>query len=355
MARYSVEAWYGKRLFVGIDLHRSGWHVTVLTEDQLKVFSGSIAGGWMTLKRLLDRFKEAGDITVVYEAGFSGYWLCDLLTANGIEVVVTPPNRIPKPTSDKVKTNRIDSGRLAEFLRAGILKAIYIPTPEERAHREVPRRRRRFLQDRGRTQNRIKSLLLCCGIEVPDETRAHWTDRYVQNLRALRFEDPFMQKSFEHLLEEYDTIDVLVKKQTALLRDLSRHEKYAEQVEILQTTPGVGWLTAIEILLELQDVRRFHNAASIAAYVGLTPSQFSTGDHVRMGRITKQGKWNVRALLVEASWRLIQKDYDLGQKYERIKARAGGKRAIVAIARTLIIRMRRILLDRTSYAVSLAA
>jgi transposase len=355
MARYTLEVWAGKRLFVGIDLHRSTWHVTVLTEDKVKLFSNSIPGRWVALKRVLDHYKEAGDITAVYEAGFAGYWLCDHLVAYGVEAVVTPPNRIPKPSSDRVKTNRIDSGRLAEFLRARILKRVYVPTPEERAHREVARRRRRFLQDRGRTQNRIKALLLCWGIQVRDETRGYWTDRYVQNLRALKFQDPFMQKSFEHLLEEYEVIDRLVKQQTSLLRDLSRHEKYAEQVEILCTIPGVGWLTAIEIILELQDVSRFHRATGIAAYVGLTPSQYSSGEHVRLGRITKQGKWNVRALLVEASWRLIRQDYELGQKYERIKARAGGKRAIVAIARTLIIRMRRILLDRTSYAVSLAA
>jgi transposase len=190
---------------------------------------------------------------------------------------------------------------------------------------------------------------------VGDETKGHWTDRYVQNLKALKFHDSFMQRSFEHLLEEYEAIDQLVKKQTHLLRDLSRHEKYAEQVEILQTIPGVGWLTAIEIILELQDVRRFRRSSSIAAYVGLTPSQYSSAEYVRMGRITKQGKWNVRALLVESSWRLIREDEELKEKYERIKARAGGKRAIVAIARSLIIRMRRILLDRTSYAVTVAA
>lgn len=355
MPRYTVEAWAGKSLFVGIDLHRKNWHVTILTEDQIKLFSSSIPGTWKSLKRVLDSYVAAAHVSAVYEAGFSGYWLYDELVRYGVEAVITPPNKIPKADSDKVKTNRIDSCRLAEFLRVRILKTIYIPTMVERAHREVPRRRRRLLQDRGRVQNRIKSLLRFWGIEVSGERIGYWSHRFVTNLRTLKFDDPFMQKSYQHLLEEYDAIDELVKKQTALLRDLSREETYREQVEIMETIPGVGWLTAIEIILELQDVRRFRRADSIAAYVGLTPSQYSSAEYVRMGRITKQGKWNVRALLVEASWRLIREDHGLNVKYERIKARAGGKRAIVAIARSLVIRMRRILIDRTSYGVDIAA
>lgn len=355
MARYPLEAWFGKRLFVGIDLHRKMWHVTVLTEDEVTLFSNNIPGTWPALKNVLSKFEEAGDISAVYEAGYAGYWLCDHLSNYGVEVMVTPPNKIPKAVSDRVKTNRTDSARLADFLRVNILKSVYILTPEERAHREVARRRRRFVQQRGRVQNQIKSLLRFWGMEISGERAGYWSHRYVTNLRALTFQEPYMQKSYEHLLEEFDAIDALVKKQSDLLRDLSRHEKYAEQVEILMTIPGVGWLTAIEILLELQDVRRFRKADSIAAYVGLTPSQYSSAEYVRMGRITKQGKWNVRALLVEASWRLIRVDHGLNERYQDIKNRAGGKRAIVAIARRLIIRMRRILLDRTSYAIDLAA
>jgi len=120
-------------------------------------------------------------------------------------------------------------------------------------------------------------------------------------------------------------------------------------VEILRTIPGIGIINAMEILLELQDVSRFQRAEQLAAYVGLTPSQYSSADKIRMGRITGIGKNTLRSVLVEASWMLISKDTEVRQKYERIKSRAGGKRAIVAIARSMLIRMRRILIDEVLY------
>jgi transposase len=130
---------------------------------------------------------------------------------------------------------------------------------------------------------------------------------------------------------------------------------YRDRVEILQSIPGIGVISAMELLLELQDVSRFRRAGQLAAYVGLTPSQYSSADKVLMGRITGIGKNTLRAILVEASWKLITKDPAMREKYDRIKTRSGGKRAIVAIARTLLLRMRRMLLDEQAYTLQLTA
>jgi transposase len=116
-------------------------------------------------------------------------------------------------------------------------------------------------------------------------------------------------------------------------------------MKILCSIPGVGLLVAMELLLELQNVSRFRKADQLAAYVGLTPSQYSSTDKVRMGRITCIGKKMLRSMLIQASWQLIRKDGVMREKYDKLKIRSGGKRAIVAIARTLLIRMRRLLLD----------
>jgi transposase len=124
-------------------------------------------------------------------------------------------------------------------------------------------------------------------------------------------------------------------------------------VEILRSVPGVGLIAAMELLVELQDVSRFGRAEQLAAYVGLTPSQYSSADKIRMGRITRAGKSGLRGTLVEASWMLINKDRAMRQRYDEIKARSGAKRAIVAIARMLLLRMRRILLDRRPYVLGL--
>ena len=164
-----------------------------------------------------------------------------------------------------------------------------------------------------------------------------------------------MQESFTRLLEQYEFLSMQIDKQTQLLRELSETAQYRERVEILQSIPGIGVISAMELLLELQDVSRFRRAEQLAAYVGLTPSQYSSADKVRMGRITGIGKNTLRSILVEASWTLIRKDQAMREKYDRIKIHSGGKRAIVAIARTLLLRMRRMLLDGQVYALQRAA
>jgi transposase len=162
-----------------------------------------------------------------------------------------------------------------------------------------------------------------------------------------------MQESFQRLLEQYEFLSQQISKQTKLLRELSQTPLYRGRVEILQSVPGIGLIGAMELLVELQDVGRFRRAEHLAAYVGLTPSQYSSADKIRMGRITRSGKSGLRGMLVEASWMLITKDRAMREKYERIKARSGAKRAIVAIARTLLLRSRRILLDGRPYALGL--
>ena len=234
------------------------------------------------------------------------------------------------------------------MLAKGMLKRVWVPSEEELYHRQVIRRRRQLVRDRVRTQSRIKAELRFYGIQL-EEPRGRWTQTYFETVRRLRFNNRWMQESFNRLLEQYEFLSAQIDKQTQLLRELSETELYRERVEILQSIPGIGLISAMELLLELQDVSRFRRAEQLAAYVGLTPSQYSSADKVRMGRITGIGKNTLRAILVEASWKLITKDQVRRQKYERIKIRSGGKRAIVAIARTLLLRMRRMLLDGRAY------
>ena len=158
-----------------------------------------------------------------------------------------------------------------------------------------------------------------------------------------------MQQSFNRLLEQYEFLSAQIDKQTQLLKQLSQLPLYCDRVKILCSIPGIGILTAMEILLELQDFSRFRRAEQWAAYVGLTPSQYSSADKIRMGRITGAGKNTVRSALVESCWQLIRKDKAMRKKYEQIKARSGGKRAIVAISRKLILCIRRLLLDNRPY------
>jgi len=325
MKRARKELQPGDRIFVGIDLHKKKWHVTVRTAE-LELFNGSIPGCWKALQRILDRY-QGHQIETVYEAGYFGFWLHDHLVDYGAECIVTPPSLIPQEYGNKEK---------------------------ERYHRQVSRRRRQLVGDRIRTQSRIKAELKLYGIDLP-EPDGKWTKIYLGNLGRIRFNNRWMQESFKCLLEQYHFLDGQIVKQTNLLRELSKTELYRERVELLMTIPGIGMIAAMELLLELQDVSRFQRADHLAAYVGLTPSQYTSADKVRMGRITRTGKNSLRATLVQASWALIRKDGVMQEKYDRLKSRSGGKRAIVAVARTLLIRMRRMLLDNNPYVIGLIA
>lgn len=336
----------GEDLFVGIDLHKRTWHITIRT-TQIEVFSASIAGQWRALSKLLGRYKSA-NIHAVYEAGFFGFWLFDKLIETGVDCIVTPPTLIPQEYGNRVKTDRLDSRKLARYLAKGLLNQIYVPSKQERYHRQVIRRRRQLVTDRVRVQNRIKSELTFYGIDLP-APRGKWAQAYFDNLCKIKFGNKWMQQSFNRLLEQYNFLCSLIDKQTDQLKKLAQLAMYKERVAILRTIPGIGLIGSMEILLELQNVKRFKRADQLAAYVGLTPSQYSSSDKIRMGHITGVGKKSVRTILVESCWWLISKDPAMRKKYESIKARSGAKRAIVAIARHLLLCIRRMLLDNQPY------
>ena len=352
MRRPEHQIAHGEELFIGIDLHKQRWHVTIRTRE-VELFSASIPGTWESLVRILDRY-PGPSLQAVYEAGYFGLRLHDRLVERGILCIVTPPSLVPQEYGNRVKTDRRDSRKLAHLLAKGLLKRVWVPSEEELYHRQVIRRRRQLIRDRVRTQSRIKAELRFYGVHL-EEPRGHWTQMYFESLRNFRFENRWMQESFNCLLDQYEFLTAQINKQTKLLQELSETPMYRTRVGILLSIPGVGLISAMELLLELQDVSRFRRAEQLAAYVSLTPSQYSSADKVRMGRITGIGKNTLRSLLVEASWTLIRKDQAMREKYDRIKIRSGGKRAIVAIARTLLLRMRRMLLDKQAYALPQAA
>ena len=278
----------------------------------------------------------------------------DHLLEYGAECIVTPPSLVPQESGNRVKTDTRDSRKLALLLAKGMLKRVHVPTPQEREHRAVVRRRRQLIRDRVRAQNRIKAELRFYGIRLPEIT-GRWSKLYVENLQRIRFSTRWQQESFASLLAQYEFFTAQIERQTKLLRALSETDAYRERVKILRSIPGVGLIAAMEMLLELQDVGRFRRADRLAAYVGLTPAQHSSGDVVRMGRITRSGKNSLRGTLVEAAWRMVARDGRVRKQYEQMKARAGAKRAIVAVARKLLLRARRMLLDGRSYVLEQAA
>lgn len=336
----------GKRVSVGIDVHKDSWHVTALVEGE-EMFNGRLPAEYRALDRLFRRFTDCS-IKVAYEAGPCGFSLYDRLTENGIEALVVPPSLIPIESGNRVKTDRRDSSKLAELLDRKMLKRVHVLSEEQRRDRELLRTRRQLVNHRSSVMRQIKSKLLFHDIKAPSGDRI--TQRYLKQLRTAT--EGVLQASFEVLINTCEFLTEQINKINREIAELAKSPEYSERMKLLQSIPGIGHLTAMEILVELQDVERFNSAKEIASYIGLTPSEYSTGQYVRQGRITSCGNKRIRSALVESSWILISRDLEMRARYMRIKAKRGGKRAIVAIARSLIIRIRKVLLSGQPYSMA---
>jgi len=265
--------------------------------------------------------------------------------------MITPPTTIPKSTS-KVKTDKRDCSKLASYLASGLLKVVYVPPQEVEADRRIFRRRMDLVDQIRATKNKIKSFLHLHNLERPEEISKNWSKSYLTWLTSLSWEynsDAFV---FHDLLKVYRRQREDLAEVTKRLRQLSRSDHYRANFQRLKKCQGVGLVTGMMFLTELYDIVRFNRADQLGSYLGLTPSQFSSGEEVHMGHITRQGNHRVRAMLIESAWTVIRYDPHLRAKYERIRAKGNnGKKAIVAVAHSLAIRLRRCLLDQTNYVI----
>jgi transposase len=337
----------GKKVCIGIDVHKESWQVTVRSEGE-EIFNGRIPGQYQSLKKLLERY-QGSLMKVAYEAGPFGFWLSDKLLEDNIEVMVVPPSLIPIESGNRVKTDKRDSRKLARLLESNMLKQVYVLTPEEREHRDLLRTRRQIVDHRKDVARQIKSKLLFYGIVSPFSATPYWSIKYIEWLRALRVDTDYLKECFHLLIDLYEYLTRQIARINRKVALLCRDKKYRDRIKLLCTAPGIGRLTAIEILVELQDISRFESAEEIASYIGLTPSEYSTGEKTRQGRITRCGNTRVRTYLVESTWMLITKDPVLRLKYLKLKNARGGKRATIEIARKFIIIIRRMLLDNVPY------
>jgi transposase len=342
----------GKDVYVGIDVHKESWHVSIRIDGE-EAFSGRIPGSYSSLKKVLDRYRDCR-IKVAYEAGPFGFWLHDKLTEDYIETLVVPPSLIPVESGNRVKTDKRDSRKLATLLERNMLKRTHVLSEEEREHRDLLRTRRQIVDHRNDVARQIKSKLLFYGIASPFSPTTRWSFKFIEWLKALTFHTIYLRESFDLLIQLYEYLTRQIIRINKKVVMLCRDKKYRQKVKLLCTAPGIGKLTAIELLVELQDMERFKNANEIASYIGLTPAEYSTGEKTRQGRITRCGNKRVRTYLVESTWVLITKDPLIRAKYLMLKSLRGGKRAVVAIARKFIIRLRRMLLDNMPYKIAMA-
>jgi transposase len=284
----------GQSIYVGIDVHKKNWKVTILGEQyEHKTFNQDPKAS--ILINYLERNFPGAKYQAAYEAGFSGFGTYRSLRAGGVECIVVHPADIP--TNDKERDQKCDlrdSRKLASCLRARQLKGIYVPEPVSIADRSLVRLRTTLAKELARTKNRVKSLLMFNGIEIPstfnkDESKS-WSKRYMEWLEKLPVWEDSLGKTLGMHLQMGKQLRSQILNVTKQIRQLSVTERYKREAELLLTIPGIGLTTAMILLTELGDMKRFKTLDSLCSYVGLVPSTYSSGEKQRIGKLTRRGK-----------------------------------------------------------------
>lgn len=286
------------RSLVGLDVHATKVVAAVLDAE-----TGELAffGMEMDVDRVVG-FCAAlpRPVRVAYEAGPTGYGLARELARRRVECVVAAPSKIPRGSGDRVKTDRRDAELLVRLLLAGKLHPVRVPGAEEEALRDLVRDREQVRQDLMRCRHRLSKLLLRRGIQFADGDA--WTDRHRQWLDTVVLQWPAAQAT---LLDLRGAVDALVHRRGQLEREINAQlpsSPWRVQVARLRCLRGVDTLTAVGLCCEIGDFERFARAGQLMSYVGLVPSEATTGQQRKLGSITKTGSAHARRLLVEAAW-----------------------------------------------------
>jgi transposase len=309
----------GHNVYVGIDVHKKSWSVSIFTEHtEHKTFIqppdvGCLAG-------YLNRTFPGATCHSAYEAGFSGYWIHDRLHPHGIVSMVVNPGDVP--TTDKQrrgKNDRIDSRKLGKNLRNNELKPIYIPPAMQREDRSLVRIRQAMVRKQTRCKNQSTSMLAFYGVFLPPEMETRrWSRRFISWLESVEFEYASGTIALKTLIEELLHLRRLVANLTRQITVLSRSYDYAEAVWLLKTIPGISTLTAMTLLVEIGDISRFKNLDKLASYAGLTPDTRSSGEEEHIIGITMRRNPMLRAILMESSWVAVRKDPALSLAFNKL-------------------------------------
>ncbi len=240
-------------------------------------------------------------LTFCYEAGPTGYGLYRQITGLGHACMVVAPSLIPTKPGDRVKTNRRDALNLVKLLRAGELTAVWVPDPRHEAMRDLTRGRGAAGEDLRRKRQQISSFLLRQGLHYPEQ-RATWTKAHMTWLASQKLDHPEQRLAFEEMLLALRQAQERIERLEQAIRAAVPDWSLAEVVTALMAMRGIDLISATAFLAEIGDLSRFRTPRELMAYLGLVPSENSTGDTVQRGPITKAGNRRARRTLIECSW-----------------------------------------------------
>lgn len=315
--------------YIGIDAHKKDLFVAMLVGNQRTApVSWKVANEPQAVRRLVRKLeREApGDVRVFYEAGPCGYALQRQLTTTRVRCDVIAPALMPRKPGERVKTNRRDGCKLVELGRAGLLTVVQPPTREDEAVRDLARARDDAREDLQRCRHRLGKLLLRRGLHYGGR---NWTRGHRQWIDSLEWAHVAERAVVDDYLLAIDHTEARLIELDARLADVAERDPYREPVGWLRCFRGIDTLTAMLILAELHDFRRFGSAPALMAYLGLVPGEDSSGEKHRRGRITRTGNALVRRVLVETAWH-YQHRPSVGVALTR--RRTGQPERVIAIA-----------------------
>jgi transposase len=294
---------HSSTLYVGLDVHKESIAVAYVAQaHHAEVVSiGNIGTRQCDIDKLIRQLQsKSPHLVFVYEAGPCGYWLYRYLTKKGQVCWVIAPSLIPKKPGDRVKTNRRDAIKLARLMRSGDLTPVYVPKVEDEAIRDLCRAREDAIRDLKAAKFRLKAFLLRHDIRYTG--RATWGPAHLRWLSEVVCPTPAQQIVFQEYVRAVTEHTERLERLEQELKDQVQTWRLAPVVEALQALRGVQFTVAVTTVAELGDLTRFDNPRQLMHYLGLTPSEYSTGERRRQGGITKTGNTHARRALIEGAW-----------------------------------------------------
>ena len=333
--------------YTGIDLHKKTSFLTTIDQDGRIVKRTNLPNDE---SQILDFFADLSDRSkVVIESTSNWYWLYDLLKDNGFDVVISNPVKTKAIASAKIKNDKLDSHMLAQLLRADLLATVYASSKEIRQLKELLRHRSKLVRDTVRMKNRIHNILAKNNLKVPvSDLFGHSGLQFLSQAQL----PAYHRRQVQTYLALYQSL----KAQVSLLtQEVHLQAKNNAMAKLLMTIPGVGPITAMFMVAEIEDISRFASYRHLASYAGLVPCLDASADKQRIGHITKQGSAYLRTALVEAAQASARTNSRLNIYFRRRIVRSGYRKAIVATAHKIIKYAYFILRDQQPYRDSLKA
>jgi transposase len=315
--------------FIGLDVHKATISVAIARDAR-----GGEVRHWGTIphrpdhvRKLVEKLGADGvRLHFCYEAGPCGYGLHRQLVEMGHDCIVVAPSLIPVKAGDRVKTDRRDAVMLAKLHRAGELTAVWVPDAAHEAMRDLVRARATAMRVLGKARQHLQGFLLRHGRIYPG--KKGWTVAYRRWLTTVRFQHPAQQIVFQDYVDAVADAEARVAKLTRQIADLLPSWTLAPVVEAVQAMRGVAFIVAVTVVAEVGDFNRFDNPRQLMAYLGLTPSEHSSGNTVRRGGITKAGSGLARRALIEGAWSYRMQARVSRKLHDRIEGLAKAARDI---------------------------